>query len=271
MRIKRKAIVVDNVDADKKDRLKLRILPELKDVDDYKLPIVLPLYGTGNKDSVNRVIPEIDSIIYVELDDDFTVRSMRYKYNVSVLDNTKYDDIKTNVDAITDIVSTYDYPQPNEYFKFKDGSYSFRNTETGEFVFCHNSGVYTIYDEDGNITTYTKDKHFKVYNDKLSLELKDTGDYLFTNEKVTCDIKNSGDIKINNEKVTIDTKNTGDIKVNNTNVTLEMKDLGDFVLKNTVSEVSSTLAGLMKVKNSTCTVEIGIASVKINNNLEVLI
>ena len=199
----RKAIVLDNKDPDEKSRVKLRILPELKDVSESELPWVSPNKST-------RDIPEIDDIVYVSVDNEFNIRNMRYSNTISVLNNIDYDKVKDDVEAIADIVSNYQYPQPNEFQKFKDGSYVFRNTETGELVFCHNSGVYTIYDEDGNVTTYTKDKYFKVYNDKLTMQLEDNGDYLFENEKVSLSMKNNGDVNYTNDGVTLDLKNSGD-------------------------------------------------------------
>jgi hypothetical protein len=194
--MKRNGLVVDNVDPDEKDRVKLRILPEMQDVADDDLPFVKPKYK-------GRKIPEIDDIVLVDLDEHFNIRNMKYYNSVYVLNTTNYDDITSDVDAITDKVSTYEYPQPNEYQKFKDGSYVFRNTETGELVFCHNTGVYTIYDEDGNITHYTKDKYFKVYNDKLSMQLSDNGDYLFENSSATISIKDAGDIELSNSTCNI--------------------------------------------------------------------
>jgi len=213
MNIIRKAIVVDNNDEDKKDRLKLKILPELKDVDDELLPWVLPKNGYGNTDSVNRHIPENDSVITVYLDDEFNIRNMRWDIDSDIQNNIDYDSIETNVNNITDKASTYTYPQPNEYRKFKDGSYCFRNTETGEFVFCHNSGVYTIYDEDGNVTSYTKDKYFRVYNDKLNFKLDSNGDLLFENEELTIEAENIGNFKVSNSNGEVSVPISGDVIV----------------------------------------------------------
>ena len=208
----RKAIVIDNNDPDKKDRLKLKIIPELVDVSDKLLPWVLPAIGYGDGDSCNRSIPDIDSIVEVELTDTFEIRNMRWLCEIAVTDFIDYDRVTDSVDSIGDKVSNYEYPQPQEFQYFKDGSYTFRNTETGELVFCHNTGVYTIYDEDGNVRTYTKDKEFQVYNDKISMILKDNGDYLLENSSLTIEGKDTGDLEISN--------NTCNIKMGSASVTI---------------------------------------------------
>lgn len=211
--IEKKAIVIDNNDEDKKDRLKVRIIPDMIDVDEKLLPWVLPKTGYGNKDSISRRIPEKESIIFIETDEYYNKRNMRWKYDCSVIASIDFDNVKDAVDSIDDKVSDYTYPQPNEFIKYKDGSFSFRNTETGEFVFCHNSGVYTIYDEDGNIKHYTKDKLFQIYNDKLNLQLKDNGDFVFENEQVTTEYLNDGNVNIENGTCKIN-MSTSSVKIN---------------------------------------------------------
>jgi hypothetical protein len=63
----RKALVVDNVDEDNKDKIKVRILPEMTEVDEDLLPFIYPLFGTDLADTQSHIIPEIDSYVYVIL------------------------------------------------------------------------------------------------------------------------------------------------------------------------------------------------------------
>lgn len=249
-----KAKVIDNNDPDKKSKIKLRILPYMNDVSENLLPWVEPYNSSKDSqtDIGNHKIPEKDSYVRVIIE---SIVSQEFRYlNGYYVDGlnifSKWSEIEGNITEI----SGWEYPQPCEFEIFKDGSAVFRNTETGGTGFYHASGTYHIFDDDGNITSYIKDKSIKIYNDKTNFEIKDSGDVLLETTNATVDIKDAGDIL-----------------VENSGVTLDMKQAGDYSIKNSISEVKSDSAGNVDITNAACSFNMSATSVKINNNFEVLV
>ena len=147
----RTAKVIDNVDPNKKGAIKIRVLPELKDVLDVDLlPWATPYcVGEGSQIDVgeNRV-PEIDSIIQVIVEDEKWTEFyyLDGDYVSGLYPYAKWENIKGNM---SEIEST-EYPQPH-FTAYKDGTVIFNNTENGETGIYHSSGKYVLIDKDGKV------------------------------------------------------------------------------------------------------------------------
>lgn len=208
----RRALVIDNddsaFDGKKLSRVKVKILPELKDVKTSNLPWVEPFENGKNgvsSDTASQNIPEVDSYIRVLILDQYwkQIRYLSGNYIEGLATYQKWEqDISS---SITDIDSQT-YPQPVFFEIYKDGSAVFRNTSSGETGCYHAKGTYSIFDKDGNIINYTKDKDFKAYNDKGEISLSSTGEIKidstssnFTIQNNTCKIEgDSSKVLINN-------------------------------------------------------------------------
>jgi hypothetical protein len=117
---------------------------------------------------------------------------------------------------INELVSTYDYPQPNIFEFYLDGSAYFRNTETGECGFFHNNESYILWDEDGAFTINNKDQLIKFYNDNGAVTLDEDGKYV---TEVNSDIEftdgNSNTIKTSSAGVAIKDASDNTIAIDN--------------------------------------------------------
>lgn len=171
--------VEDVEDPDKKSKVKVRLLPEMKDAQPDHLPWVYPfMIESMNSDSFTHRFPELDSLVWCF----FTSNSFHTGYYISAAfleDIFDYSVVETAIDSIPEI----NKPQyPNAQFtKYKDGTIIFRNTETGEMGIYHSSGTYTVIDDEGSI--FVKGvKDIKFYNDNASLELAQDGTITQTND-----------------------------------------------------------------------------------------
>ena len=156
-----KAIVTDNNDQDKKSKIQARLLPFMNDVADGDLPWIEPYTsGLNAQDSQgSHNIPEVDSVVYIavinEVEQDYRYLTGYYVDGFNIYE--KWADIEGEIDEI----SGWEYPQPTHFELLPDGSATFRNSETGANGFYHNTGSYTIFDDDGNIFTIQKVQHIK--------------------------------------------------------------------------------------------------------------
>ena len=166
----RYAEVIDNVDPDKKGKVKVKIFPELKDVNDDLLPLAEPyLAGIGSNENEGlHKVPEIGQKIRVIIEDEYWRRifyiSGAYVEGQYIYENFE-NDFRTNISEL----GTQEEPQPNYFEQFKDGSIQFRNTETGEVGFYHNKGSYVIFDVDGNLIVNTKFNKVTIKNSNTNL------------------------------------------------------------------------------------------------------
>lgn len=169
------AVVVDNVDPLKKGRVKLRPMPEFNGVEDSLLNWSYPhvLNGGGVTGGGEHNVPEIGEMVKIVIRDKFWQR-IEYVTGDYTEDAYPYEDFSKKVSSMSELDSQT-YPQPKYIKQYKDGSYYFHNSETGESGHFHNSGSYVIFDKDGNTYTYSK-KDIKSYNDNASLEIKENGD-----------------------------------------------------------------------------------------------
>lgn len=169
----RDAIVIDNNDPEKKSRIKVQILPEQKDITDETLyRWILPMFNAGSDALGEHNPPENDSHVQVLILDDYWLEQ-RYINNWFIEGYYKYLKWTTNSANILDLTGTQTYPEPR-FTYFPDGSLEFRNYTTGEKGWLNSNGSYIIWDVNGNIFCYSKDKNIKLYTTQTSILLDDT-------------------------------------------------------------------------------------------------
>lgn len=214
----RRAVVIDNDDTqfdnNKLSRIKVRVLPEMKDVKNQDLPWIEPFMNSigVSTDTREHRVPDIDSQVFV-LVMDTSWQTIRYLSGFYINGFAAYTKWETDISSEISDISSQTYPQPNEFKIYKDGSAYFRNTDTGEFGYYNSNGTYTVFDTDGNYIVYGKDKSIRTYNDKTIFEIKDTGE-------VSIDVDSKADITIDaNGELTIDTK-TQDFTIKNNSNTI---------------------------------------------------
>ncbi len=202
-------------DGSKLSRVQIKILPEMKGITDQSIfPWVEPFVNSNgvSADSTEHNIPEVGSMVTVLILDVYW-KILRYTKGLYIEGFAAYQKWENDISSqITDIDSQT-YPQPNLFQYFADGSAYFRNTSSGEMGWIHNNGCYVVFDKDGNIINYSKDKSFKIYNDKTVFEIKDDG---------------TVDINVNN----------------NAKLTLDASATAKFTLTDGVSTIESSVAGL---------------------------
>lgn len=210
-----KVINIDDsqYDGNKLSRIQLQILPEMKDItDDSLFCWADPMFhesGISN-DTTSHNLPEKDSFVTAFILDPYfqTVRYGKGIYIEGFAAYEKWEQIQNNQIIQSDDIDSQTYPQPMKFEIFKDGSFYYRNTESGETGLIHNSGTYTVFDKNGNIKNYGKDKSIKNYNNKGNIELKDSGQILLElKDKTTISINDDGKIEIDT------TKNNKDVLV----------------------------------------------------------
>jgi len=205
------AKVIDNKDEKKLGRVKLKVLPEFQDVADSYLDWSYPytLEGGGSVGGGEHNVPEIGEMVKVVIKDKYW-KKIEYMSGDYIEDAYPYKDFSSDVTSSTvPELGSQTYPQPKYIKQFKDGSYYFHNSETGESGQFNTNGSYIIFDKDGSIYNYSK-KDIKLYNDNCKIEVKSSGDTTIeTSGALT--LKDSGSISLNgnaNSLVTYSALNT---------------------------------------------------------------
>jgi len=160
------AIVVDTNDDTKKRRIKIRVLPEHKDVKASDLPWASPYYGIGSNDESENDLPIKDSIVGVFIDKYF--KRFYYIGNKFFYDIFDFSVVDSAISKASEI-SNKDYK--NIKFRlYVDGGLEFHNKQDGSHGFIHKSGSYSIFDADGNIISDSKSKDMKVRGKNIEIE-----------------------------------------------------------------------------------------------------
>lgn len=165
--ILRTAEVVDDIDPDELSRVKVRILPEMKDVSDDLLPWAKPAthgYGTG-ADHGTHTPPEIGSFVVVRIANAW--RTFHYtsdEYIEGFAIYSKWSDISSQLTSY----GTDSYPQPRMLVG-KDGTIRFHNTETGAIGVYHTTGTFVMINPDGQVRIKTDDAVMVEVGDKVQI------------------------------------------------------------------------------------------------------
>jgi hypothetical protein len=193
------AEVVDNDDQNSDDgeklgRIKVKLLPEMKDLKDSNLPWVRPFFQIGMSSSqFSYSSPEVGDRVWVFYIDEY-LKNGYYLWG-SFIDG--FFDFSTISDELGNIAESPDTTYPNlKFFYIPDGSILFWNTDTGDKGVYNSNGSYIFISADGQIYIYSKDQEMKVYNDNLSFELNDDGTYKIDGEG-TIECKSGGQVDIN--------------------------------------------------------------------------
>jgi len=183
-------IVIDNIDEDKKAKVKIRILPQLKDVEESLLPYAQPFLNDGMSTvQFSHNPPEIGSKIWVIVLDEFYKQCyyLSGRFFQGLFDITK---VTTPLGGIAeiDIGETQD-------LKFKllpDGSIMFWNTKTSNMGFYHKTGSYVVMNGEGKIIV--KGSEIKIESTEDTI-VEVAGDTSITTSGKT-EIVSQGDTKI---------------------------------------------------------------------------
>lgn len=156
------ALVIDDNDPKKLSRVKVRLLPGMKDISEADLPWAEPInYLLGHGDSTGEHRPpEIGTQIFVIVTKRGT--NFYYTHDAYVEGFAVYEQFPS-----VSQIGTQTYPQPR--FKlYKDGSVHFINTDTGEQGFVTSTGTTVVVDSSGAVI---------VDNGSGDFELKSSGQF----------------------------------------------------------------------------------------------
>jgi hypothetical protein len=156
-----KVISVD--DEDKKGRIQIKILPEMKDVNDSDCPFLEYFFGNSSEDELVQDFPPVNTLVWCLCDENFYDKYYLGRRNIK--GTYDFDTVKDLLDSIDDITySDTDY-KSLKFYLYEDGSLFFHNKSEGYRGFLHKDSTYDLYDKDGNRFIYGKDKDIKIYND----------------------------------------------------------------------------------------------------------
>jgi len=171
--------VVDNEDPDEKSKVKVRLLPEMKDAQEDHLPWLKPFMVNNMTSGAYSHSPlEIGSTVWAF----FTSDSFQTGWYITASyleDLFDWNDVAEDLNSITE-GDNQEYPQAR-FIRYKDGTIVFHNTETGETGTYHNTGTYVFIDKEGSVFVKSV-KDIKFYNDNSSMEVKEDGTIELSND-----------------------------------------------------------------------------------------
>lgn len=143
----RYATVIDKNDPDKKGRVQVRILPELKDVKENFLPWADPFIVGSDSGNFASHLPEDGSVVKVLVDKDF-----KYFYYIGgayIEEVFDYGSIESSLGGVEELSST-NYPEIN-FQKLSDGSIFFHNALSGDLGILQSTGSYVVINDSGEM------------------------------------------------------------------------------------------------------------------------
>ena len=167
--------VIDNDDTNSDDgeklsRVKVMLLPEMKDMASSYLPWLRPFFVKGmSADSFSHLSPEIGDKVWCIFLDNFFKDG--YYFSGAFIDG--FFDIDTVENTISDNITEEEIniTYPNLKFKqFADGTIEFHNTDTGDRGVYHSSGAYFIINSDGNIILKKGISKIQINNFGITIE-----------------------------------------------------------------------------------------------------
>lgn len=138
-------LVIDDNDPDQLSCVQVRVYPELKDVEEAKLPWAKPKTKSLGQGTTHgkHAPPEIGSFVQIEVKQNWN--SFFYDCDASIDGLAQYGNFSTPSEIGTQV-----YPQPR-FTLYKDGSMHFINTETGEQGIVTSTGIKIICNSSGEI------------------------------------------------------------------------------------------------------------------------
>ena len=176
-----KAKVVSIDDKDKKGKVQIQILPELKDVATKDLPWAIPFSSANSVTVFSNDPPEEGSLIRVLVDQYW--KRFYYLGNTLFYDVFNFDTVKGKLDSATEL-SNKDYKNL-KFRMYKDGGVEFHNNSTGEHGFIHKSGSYIMFDKDGYVIQKDKDgSTYKTSSSGITIEDKNGNTFITSSSSV---------------------------------------------------------------------------------------
>lgn len=169
------ATVIDNNDTDKQGKIKVRLIPENKDVDESLLPWVLPFHTPGMSNQAFSFHPpqNNDQIWVVYLDPPF-FKEGYYFTGDFIRGFFSYGTITNLLSSISELTDT---TYPKLMFElFPNGNLIFQHLVNGDVGIYHKSGTYSIIDQNGKVIVNTGSQGAIIKNNAGSIELKSTGE-----------------------------------------------------------------------------------------------
>jgi hypothetical protein len=164
----RKGIVIDIDDPDKKGKIKIRVLPDLKNVNDNLLPWFSPFISRNSTSIMSNDLLEVGSKVRVLIRKDY--QRGYYLSNMYFYGLFNFDTISKKLSS-SGLINNIDYK--NLVFRlYLDGGLEFHNNSTGEHGYIHKSGSIYFIDKDG----YYHSKDFKsneIVTSSTGIDLND--------------------------------------------------------------------------------------------------
>jgi hypothetical protein len=155
--------VISTDDEDIKGRIQIKILPEMKDINDDDCPFLEPFFGNSSEDEIIQDFPPTNTLVWCLCDENFYDKYYLWRRNIK--GTYDFDTVKNLLDKFSDADSSDSDYQYLKFYLYEDQSLAFHNSNNGEHGFLHKNETYTLYDKDGNLFIYGKDKDIKIYND----------------------------------------------------------------------------------------------------------
>jgi|WetSurMetagenome_2_1015567.scaffolds.fasta_scaffold03945_6 hypothetical protein len=148
------ATVIDIDDTDKKGKVKVKIMPDLMDVEDDLLPWAIPFNSLNSTTIFSNDLPEVDSVIRVLVTSNW--QRVYYLQNRFFENLFNFDTVDTQLSTITEI-NNKEYK--NLVFRmYLDGGLDFHNNDSGEHGIINKNGSYIFFDKDGKIIINSNDE-----------------------------------------------------------------------------------------------------------------
>lgn len=147
-----KAKVISIDDPQKKGKIQIQVLPELKDIKTTDGPWAIPFISINSTSIMQNDLPELNSIVRVFIRKDW--QRFYYIANAFFENIFNFDTINTKLDTISTI-NNKEYKNIS-FRMYKDGSLEFHNNQTQEHGFIQQNGSYQFFDKDGKIFIHAK-------------------------------------------------------------------------------------------------------------------
>jgi len=180
-----KAQVIDDSDPNKTSRIKIKILPEFKDIPTSDLPWASPHAGLGMLGTEFSHNPPVKNSFVWVYDIDGFYQEFRYisgQWIEGLFDYTKG---STPAGNISEKTSSFTYPDPR-FFLLPDGSVLFYSSN-GDKGIINSDGSYMFQKASGAHYLNAKANEVKVYNNSGSILLASNGQVNINNGNFTVD------------------------------------------------------------------------------------
>jgi len=258
--------VVDTANPDTNGTIKVRSLPEHKDVTDDLLPWAIPFFGGYTSDThVKLDTFNVGDMLWIVYDDNGMFNPCYYIPMFSLPDSFNFTALTDRLENVVDL-EEFEYGQV--FIELLDnGDIYFRNNANKDSVFLKNINTYIYFKGTGEVFIHTPetevnftndmltvnistDGTMKVNNEKFTLEMNVDGDLKFTNENTALSLDNAGNLSYDNGTAIIGATSTGDITFDNGSATVALASSGDIAVESPSASLNVTSAGMVEVNGN---------------------